>query len=97
MSEMPEFYPECLSPEQSSAESISILNLLNRDPRLRVRWAAGNFPKFPPRSLLLLFVVTRASPTWCEVRIPSQTLVSLLKEAEYGVEEHDVISLLCGI
>lgn len=38
--------------------SISILNLLNRDPRLRLRWAAGNSPKFPPRSLLLLFVVT---------------------------------------
>lgn len=35
--------------------------------------------------------------SWCEVRVPSQTLVSLFEEAEYGIEEHDIISLLGSI
>lgn len=35
--------------------------------------------------------------SWGETRVPSQTLVSLLKEAEYSVEKHVVFSLLCGI
>lgn len=77
--------------------SISILNLLNRDPRLRVSWAAGSIPSSHPEVCSCCLWSPRASPTWCEARVPPQTLVSLFKEAEYGIEEHDIISLLCGI
>lgn len=31
--------------------------------------------------------------SWCEVRVPSQALVPLFKEAEYGIEEHDIVGL----
>lgn len=35
--------------------------------------------------------------SWCETRVPSQTLVALFKKPEYRVEKHVVFSLLCSI
>lgn len=35
--------------------------------------------------------------TWCETRVPAQSLVSLFKETKYSIEKHIVFSLLCSI